>query len=36
MRAVVVNKYGKAPAVAEVPAPQPGPGQVLIKLRGRV
>ncbi len=33
MRAVVVNKYGETPAVAEVPTPQPGPGQVLIKLR---
>ena len=33
MRAVVVNEYGGTPAVAEVPTPQPGPGQVLIKLR---
>jgi NADPH:quinone reductase-like Zn-dependent oxidoreductase len=32
MRAVVVNKYGEAPVVAEVPTPQPGAGQVLIKL----
>ena len=33
MRAVVVNEYGETPVVAEVPTPQPGPGQVLIKLR---
>src|SRR5580692_6314649 len=32
MRAVVVNEYGGTPALAEVPTPQPGPGQVLIKL----
>src|SRR5580692_5022868 len=33
MRAVVVNEYGGTPVVAEVPTPQAGPGQVLIKLR---
>ena len=33
MRAVVVNRYGEAPVVAEIPKPQAGPGQVLIKLR---
>jgi NADPH:quinone reductase-like Zn-dependent oxidoreductase len=33
MRAVVVNEYGGTPSVVEVPTPQPGPGQVLIKLR---
>ena len=33
MRAVVVNEYGGTPAVADVPTPQPGAGQVLIKLR---
>lgn len=33
MRAVVVNEYGGRPAVAEIPTPEPGPGQVLIKLR---
>jgi NADPH2:quinone reductase len=32
MRAVVVNAYGATPALAEVPTPQPGAGQVLIKL----
>lgn len=33
MRAVTVTAYGASPAVAEIPTPQPGPGQVLIKLR---
>ena len=33
MRAVVVNEYGETPVVTEVPTPQPGPDQVLIKLR---
>ena len=33
MRAVTVTEYGATPAVAEVPTPEPGPGQVLIKLR---
>jgi NADPH2:quinone reductase len=33
MRAVIVTEYGATPAVAEVPAPKPGPEQVLIKLR---
>jgi NADPH2:quinone reductase len=32
MRAVTVNEYGGTPVVAEVPTPQPGPGQVRIKL----
>jgi NADPH2:quinone reductase len=33
MRAVIVNEYGGTPVLAEVPTPQPGPSQVLIKLR---
>jgi NADPH:quinone reductase-like Zn-dependent oxidoreductase len=33
MRAVVVNEYGETPLVAEIPTPQPGTGQVLIKLK---
>src|SRR5262245_7430806 len=33
MRAVTVSEYGGTPVVAEVPTPQPGPGQVLIKMR---
>jgi NADPH:quinone reductase len=33
MRAVIVTEYGATPAVAEVPTPEPGAGQVLIKLR---
>ena len=32
MRAVTVTDYGATPAVAEMPTPQPGPGQVLIRL----
>jgi NADPH:quinone reductase len=32
MRAVTVDEYGDTPGLAEVPTPQPGPGQVLIKL----
>jgi NADPH:quinone reductase-like Zn-dependent oxidoreductase len=34
MRVIAVNEYGAAPAVMEVPDPQPGPGQVLIKVEG--
>jgi hypothetical protein len=30
--AVIVNEYGGTPVVAEVPTPQPGPGQVPIRL----
>jgi NADPH2:quinone reductase len=33
MRAVTVAEYGAEPVVAEVPTPEPGTGQVLIKLR---
>src|SRR5579864_6631976 len=33
MRAVIVNEYGATPVVAEIPTPQPGPRQVLIKLQ---
>ncbi|HEX6395660.1 MAG TPA: NADP-dependent oxidoreductase [Acidimicrobiales bacterium] len=33
MRAVTVREYGGTPAVAEVPTPEPGPGQILIRLR---
>jgi NADPH:quinone reductase-like Zn-dependent oxidoreductase len=33
MRAVIVKEYGGTPVVAEIPTPQPGPHQVLIKLR---
>lgn len=32
MRAITVNEYGAAPALTEVPGPQPGPGQVLITV----
>jgi NADPH:quinone reductase len=32
MRAVIVNEYGGRPAVADLPVPKPGAGQVLIKL----
>jgi NADPH2:quinone reductase len=33
MRAITVTQYGATPAVAEMPTPEPGPKQVLIKLR---
>ncbi len=33
MRAATVTEYGGAPAVAEIPTPEAGPGQVLIRLR---
>jgi len=32
MRAIAVNEYGAMPALMEVPDPQAGPGQVLIKV----
>jgi NADPH:quinone reductase len=33
MRAVAVTEYGATPAVVEIPAPEPGPRQLLIKLQ---
>ena len=33
MQAVTVSDYGKEPVVSQVPKPQAGPGQVLIKVR---
>jgi NADPH:quinone reductase len=33
MRAITVTEYGATPALAELPTPEPGPGQVLLKLR---
>jgi NADPH:quinone reductase len=33
LRAIAVSEFGATPAVVEMPAPEPGPGQVLIKLR---
>src|SRR5258707_14583278 len=33
MRAVTVTEYGGTPAVAEIPAPEPGARQILIRLR---
>jgi NADPH:quinone reductase len=33
LRAVIVNEYGGTPVVAEIPTPQIGPHQVLIRLR---
>jgi NADPH:quinone reductase-like Zn-dependent oxidoreductase len=33
MRAITVSHYGAPPALTEVPDPQPGPGQVLIKVK---
>ena len=33
MRAVTVREYGGTPAVAEIPTPEPGARQILIRLR---
>ena len=33
MRAITVTEYGATPAIAEMPTPEPGRGQVLLKLR---
>lgn len=35
MRAVTVTECGATPAVAAISTPEPGPGQLLIKLGGR-
>ena len=33
MKAAVVHEFGKPLAIEDVPIPQPGPGQVLVKIR---
>jgi len=33
MHAIAVNEYGATPALVELPKPQPGPHQILIKIR---
>ena len=33
MRAVIVSEYGGTPVVGEIPAPEPGAGQVLLRMR---
>ena len=33
MRAITVTEYGATPAIAEMPTPHPGRGQVLLKMR---
>jgi len=33
LRAITVTEYGATPAIAEVPTPEPGRGQVLLKIR---
>jgi NADPH2:quinone reductase len=33
LRAITVTEYGATPAIAEIPTPEPGPGQILLKLR---
>src|ERR1700722_6450638 len=33
MRAVTVSEYGGIPVVGEMPAPEPGAGQVLLRMR---
>ena len=33
MRAVTVSEYGAIPVVGEIPTPEPGAGQVLLRMR---
>src|SRR5580693_3742531 len=33
MRAVTVGEYGGTPVVGEIPTPEPGAGQVLLRMR---
>jgi NADPH:quinone reductase len=33
LRAITVTEYGATPAIGEMPTPEPGPGQVLLKMR---
>ncbi|WP_412543854.1 NADP-dependent oxidoreductase [Longispora sp. K20-0274] len=33
MRAVAVSEFGATPGVVELPSPEPGPGQVLVRMR---
>jgi NADPH:quinone reductase-like Zn-dependent oxidoreductase len=33
MRAVAINDYGARPAVVDLPVPEPGPGEVLVRVR---
>ncbi len=33
MRAVTVSEYGGIPVVGEIPTPEPGAGQVLLRMR---
>ncbi len=33
MRAVTVSEYGGTPVVGEIPAPEPGAGQVLLRMQ---
>src|SRR5438094_228510 len=33
MRAVAIDDFGAAPALRELPVPQPGPGEVLVRVR---
>jgi NADPH:quinone reductase len=33
LRAITVTEYGATPTIAELPTPEPGPGQVLLKIR---
>lgn len=34
MRAAVLERFGEAPVVTEIPTPVPGPGQVLVEIAG--
>jgi NADPH:quinone reductase-like Zn-dependent oxidoreductase len=33
MRAITVTGYGSTPSIADIPTPEPAPGQILIRLR---
>jgi NADPH2:quinone reductase len=33
MRAIVIDDYGATPHLADIPSPDPGPGEVLVQVR---
>ena len=34
MRAIAIDGFGASPALRELPKPQPGPGEVLVRIKG--